>query len=134
MTVESWGIGSPDFGGKSTRTQLGDDQTPVTIGAAIDLDPGVLSLSVYQVPVGKRFILGYIKSSASIDGIMRGDFMKNGVSFCPLQAPQMVIDQLPETSGFVFDAGDVLGFTGTNPHLVPVTITVCLSGFLYPSA
>ena len=131
-SVAEWGLGRPDFGSVPNRTQIGADQTAVTIGATVAMPPGDISFTAYTVPAGKTFILGYIKTSTAIDCIMKGDFMKNGVSFCPLQATQMVIDQLPDTSGFVFNAGDTLGFQGTNPLAVPNLTTICLSGFLYP--
>jgi hypothetical protein len=128
--VESWGIGYPDFSNPVGRTQLLATQTPVTIGAEIIVPPGTISFTVYTVPTAKRFTLGYIKSSTSINCIIPSSFLKNGVSFCPLFSQGMVIDQLPDTSGFVFNEGDTLGFIGTNPLAVPLGVAVCLSGFL----
>lgn len=131
MAVESWGPGRPDFSTIPARTEPLSTQIPTIISGEASIPIGVLAAPFYMVPAGYKFIIGYIKTSRAIDSIMSGDFTKNGVSFCPLWTPQSVIDPLPDTSGFVFVAGDVLGFSAINDLDVPVSVKFVISGFLY---
>ncbi|MCX6819651.1 MAG: hypothetical protein NT129_06675 [Candidatus Aenigmarchaeota archaeon] len=131
MVVESWGLGRPDFSTIPARTEPLSSQIPAIISGSVVAPIGVTVVPLYAVPTGYKFIIGYIKTSRAIDSIMGGDFTKNGIAFCPLWAQQMVIDPLPDTSGFVFVAGDVLGFSATNDLDVPVSATLVISGFLY---
>jgi len=129
--VESWGSGRPDFSTIPARTEPLSSQIPTSISGTVVLPIGAIVAPLYMVPAGYKFVMGYLKSSRAIDSIMESTFTKNGISLAPLYAQQMVVIPMPDTSGFVFVGGDVLGFNATNDLDVPVGVSFCLSGFLY---
>jgi len=87
--------------------------------------------AAYTIPANYTLVVGYIKSSYSIDGIFPSTITKNGVPFCSLFHNQLTIVALPDTSGWQFDAGDYLGFIFENTLDVPLVGRSDMSGFLY---
>ena len=130
--VESWGLGHPDFSAATGRTEVLANQTPLTVGASAVLPPGAVLFPMYVVPENYRFVIGYMKVSYSPDCITNILLLKNWAVFLPVLARGIVIIPIPDTAGFVFEAGDILGAGGTNPLDVPLTMSFAMSGFLYP--
>lgn len=136
MALVSRGTGKPDFNMPTIPSRTEVEPTRQTVFfACMELSiPADATLSIptlYTVPAGKILILGYIKGSADKDCIFSSIMLKNGASYCALFHPQLTIIPLPDTAGFYFVAGDVIGYEVTNPLDEVLTIRGDLGGFLY---
>lgn len=137
MSVENWGIGKPDFVEitSPTRTEVqSESQTAWSLvidDYCLSANTTITIANFYTVPANKKLVIGYIKATANIDCIFGTTMLRNGVAFCPLFHPQLTMISLPDTAGFIFDAGDMLGGKFENPLSATLTIRGDVSGFLY---
>jgi len=135
--VDSRGIGKPDFVAITapTRTEVeATSQTGWVLPVfSLVLPPASVytAASAYTVPAGKKLIIGLMKGSVNIDSLFKSAVLKNGSVFTCSVCAVIITIPVPDTAGYVFNAGDVFGFTIDNPLDVPVIFTGSFSGFLY---
>jgi len=136
MSVSDWGTGRPDYSAVSFPARTEVESTAQTAWHYTFDDLAVpanytLSATLYTVSENQKLVLGYIKATTNIDGIGYGAILKSGTVLCPIYFSQYSVVPLPDTTGFVFNAGDTLGFEGINNLNACVLVSGDFSGFLY---
>jgi len=137
MSVSDWGTGRPDYSAVSFPARTEVESTAQTAWNytvnAYPLGPlASLSVTLYDVPANSKLVLGFAKATINLDGIGEAALLKNGSVLCPIFAAQYTVVPLPDTTGFVFDAGDTVGFEARNTiQDACILIRGDFSGFVY---
>jgi len=135
MTIESWGIGHPDFTAATGRTETLANQTSyfVSFDAVIDALSSSATTNLLVVPAGKNYVNGYIEltferdagrvyATPLVDGYPVGQYYHIGTN------SEIVYNDI---SGFLFPEGTILDFYIENPSNTPIHVLGNASGFIY---
>jgi len=136
MTIESWGIGKPDFVTLTvpsrTEVQADSQEAWALIFEAILPPDYAIEATLYVVPANRKLVIGHSKSSARIDGIGYAHWIINGVSRSPVwTGSEPIVESFSDISGIEYDAGTTLGLYMLNTLNCAQPVAGGFSGFLY---
>jgi len=125
--------GFPDYYSASApaRTGLRAGQSRWSIILSTIIPPGDSGLvPLYTVPAGKQLIMTFFKGSKRQPGIALGYVYRDTAATCGLYIDVPMVYNTGESGGYVFNEGEVLGFSINNLLSININVEVMLQGTL----